>query len=126
MALEENIATLFNASTLITTLTSNRVFMSRLPDLSKYPAILVTRIHGEQMNALSGRTSAEKTLMQVDCFAETYAVASQLTTIIHTVMDGATAFKNIQLSNQDLSQPMDDLKNLFRLSADYSCWLTST
>lgn len=126
MAIEENIATALNASTIITGLTSARIFVSRLPDLNKYPAILVTRIHGEPMNALSGYTSAEKTLMQIDCFAETYAGASQLSTIVHTVMDATTAFKNIQISNQDLSQPLDDLKDLFRMSADYSCWLTGT
>ena len=119
--IEANISTLLNAATTITAFTSSRIYTAQFPDLISYPAILVSRIFGEPTNTLAGHMGVEKTRVQIDSFSTSYSVALRLSTVIHRIMDGAT-FKNIQISNQDLSQPIEDMKPLYRISGDYSCW----
>lgn len=125
MSIEVQIATLLNGSATVIAATSSRIFTAQLPDRISYPAILVTRVLGEPINTLSGYLGVEKTRVQIDCFSTRYSAAFNLSTVVHRIMDGSGTFKNIQISNQDLSQPMEDMKPLYRISGDYSCWPTS-
>lgn len=123
MAIEPKIYTLLTGSATVTNQVSTRIYVSNFPSQVTYPSILYTRVLGEPINTLDGVLSgAERVTIQIDSFSTEYQLAFNVSTIVHRIMDGSGTFKSIQLSNQDLSQQLTDMKRLYRISQRYSCW----
>ena len=114
--MEQKLYTALTGSTLITTLSSNRIYPLRSPQDSAYPHIIYTRISGERYNGLSGYLDSEHPTVQIDIYSTSYSEAKSLSLNVHTVMDGTTTFKAILLSDSDL---YEDAVDKYRVTADY-------
>lgn len=118
MALESKLYTALTGSTLISVLSSNRVYPVRAPQNATYPHIIYTRISGNQMNGLKGYLTVENPAIQVDTYSTAYSQAKTLSGNIHTVIDGTTTFRGVLISDNDIFE--DDVKK-YRVSQDFSC-----
>ena len=116
MPLEQKLYTALTGSTLITTLSSNRIYPLRSPQDSAYPHIIYTRISGERYNGLSGYLDSEHPTIQIDVYSTSYSQVKSLSANIHTVLDGTTTFKAILLADSDL---YEDAVDKYRVTADY-------
>jgi len=116
MPLEQKLYTALTGSTLITTLSSNRIYPLRSPQDSAYPHIIYTRISGERYNGLSGYLDSEHPTIQIDVYSTSYSQVKSLSANIHTVLDGTTTFKAILLSDSDL---YEDAVDKYRVTTDY-------
>jgi len=116
MPLEQKLYTALTSSTLITTLSSNRIYPLRSPQDSAYPHIIYTRISGERYNGLSGYLDSEHPTIQIDVYSTSYSQVKSISANIHTVLDATTTFKAILLSDSDL---YEDAVDKYRVTADY-------
>lgn len=116
--LETKLYTLLSGSTLITTLTT-RIYPVVMPQEPTFPCITYQRVSGNQQNSLAGYATLENPRIQIDVWSESYSGAKTLAGNIHTVMDGATAFKATLISDDDDYQSEIPL---YRVSMDFSCW----
>lgn len=123
MAIETKIYTLLTGASTITNIVSTRIYVSTFPDLVTYPSLLFTRTGTEPMNTLDGVLSnAERVDIQIDNFTTSYKTAFELSTVVERVMHDSGTFKSKLIINQDLSQTLPDMKRLYRISQEYSCW----
>ena len=120
--LESLILDLLRKTQSVTTNVSTRIYLGQFPDMVTYPSILFTRILGQPINYLSNRSNGQRATIQMDAFSTSYMTAFEVSTAIKVTMKGADRFSASQLTNQDLSQPIGDMKMLYRISQDYSCW----
>lgn len=121
-SLETLMYALFNSKTTITNIVSTRIFVSTLPNRIAYPTILYTRILGEPLNVMTERPRLQKVQMQIDSYATSYQTAYELSTVIHRIMDSSTTFKSILTFKQDASEVQPDMKRLYNIRGDYSCF----
>lgn len=123
MAIETKIYTLLTGASTITNIVSTRIYVSTFPDLVTYPSLLFTRTGTEPMNTLDGALlNAERVDIQIDNFTTSYKTAFELSTVVERVMHDSGTFKSKLIINQDLSQTLPDMKRLYRISQEYSCW----
>lgn len=118
MSLEAKLFTALTGSTLITTLSANRIYPVKSPQSPTYPHIVYARISGGQKNGLSGYQNVENPSIQIDTFSTSYTQAKTLSDNIHTVLDATTTFRSILISDSDL---FEDEINIQRVSQDFSC-----
>jgi len=116
MPLEQKLYTALTTSTLVTTLSSNRVYPLRSPQDSAYPHIVYTRIGGERYNGIAGYLETEHPTLQIDVYSTSYSEAKSLSLNIHTVLDGTTTFRAVLLSDSDL---YEDAVDKYRVTSDY-------
>ena len=116
MPLDQKLYTALTGSTLITTLTTNRIYPVRSPQDAAYPHIIYTRISGERYNGLSGYLTSEHPTIQIDVYSTSYDQSRTLAGNIHTVLNTTTTFKAVLLSDSDL---YEDAVNKYRVTADY-------
>ena len=118
MALESKLFTALTESTLISVLSSNRVYPTISPQNAVYPYIIYTRVSGNQINGLDGYLNVERPAIQIDTYSTSYTQALTLSENIHTVINTTTTFKGILISDNDI---YEDEVNKYRRSQDFSC-----
>lgn len=119
MAVEEDIYSLLTNSTLLVGTISTRVYPVKGPQNVVPPFAVYQRISGGQQNGLSGYHDLENPRMQIDAYSTSYSAVKTIADNIHIVMDGATTFKAVLLSDTDLHEE-DEM--YFRVSMDFSVW----
>ena len=118
MSIESNIRAALITDSAVSALVGGRVYPVVLGRDATFPAITYTRISGGFLASLSG-TNREHPRIQIDCWAETYAEAKDLSAKVRAAMDGATAFKSIAVSDYD---GFEDGAEVFCTSIDFSVW----
>ncbi len=103
----------------ITSSVSTRIYPSFLPSESGYPAISYFRVAGVRENDLSGYSNLENPHIQIDCWAQTYKEAKNLSTRVHTAMNIAIGFKALLVADNDI---YEDEIDVHRVCQSYSCW----
>ena len=119
--LETKIFDQLTTSTRVTDYAGRRVYPVILPQSPTYPCISYQRIWGGQENLLSGYATLQNALIQIDCWATSYAAVKHLSTAVHYMMDvaGSTRFKAVLSGDQDM---YEDEVEIFRVSMDFQVW----
>ena len=120
--LEASIYSLLSEATAITNLVNTRIYPVQAPQPTSFPYIIYSRISGGQVNGLNGYLILENPRIQIDMYSTSYSQAKVCADTVHSIMNGATTFKSILLSDTDLFN--DDFRDedSFRVSMDFSCW----
>jgi len=110
-----------STSTLITTLTSSRIYPVVLPQGAAvaFPAVTYQRVSADRVYSLNGYNTLENPKMQIDCWATSFETVKDLASKMRQVVDSATAFASNLISDQDL---YEDELNVYRVSMDFSLW----
>lgn len=118
MSLETEIYSLLSGTTVITSLVNTRIYPVKAPQNAIYPHLIYTRISGGQANTLDGYADFENPRIQIDTYSTGYLECKNLSSSVHSVMNGATAFKSILVSDGDL---YEDEVDAYRVTMDFSC-----
>ena len=121
MSLESLLFSRLTTDADIRRMVTRRVYPIVLPQNCDFPAISYQRITGARINDLSGYGNLQDARIQVDCWATAYDEVKELGARIHNVMNSATGFKAILITDAD---GYDADAGLFRLSMDFSMWGT--
>lgn len=121
MTFEEALKTHLQSDTGIAALVGERIAPLPLPQDSVKPAISYQTAGDELQTDLDGLDgSMNKIRVQLDCWASSAAVASQLAELVRIRMQTASAnFKAVPLSG---FEDYESKTKLTRRSRDYSCW----
>lgn len=114
--LSDQIYTVLTASTLVTSLTTTRIYPVIIPQNATLPHIVYNRVSGDQVNGLAGYLTVEKPKYQIDVYSETYEQARTLAGRVHTVLNAST-LSVVLLSDTDL---YEDNVSQYRVTSDYS------
>ena len=114
--LSNQLYTVLTASTLITSLTTNRIYPVIIPQNATLPHIAYTRVSGDRVNGLAGYLTTERPKYQIDIYSDSYEQARTLSGRVHTVLNAST-MAVILLSDTDLYE--DDVSQ-YRVTNDYS------
>jgi hypothetical protein len=96
----------------------SNVFPQISPDGTVSPYITYSRISAQSNNVLSGTTSLINTRVQIDVYANTYALAQSIATQVDGLM-ASWVFQNVSNPQQDIYEAE---VRLFRVLLDYSVW----
>lgn len=102
----------------ITAITT-RIHPVRLPQTTSLPAVTYQKVSDDRMYSLSGYSTLENAVMQIDCWSSSYETVNLLSSKVKTAMDAATAFDAILTDDRDL---YEDEVEIHRVSMDYSIW----
>ena len=91
--MEEALIAKLLATTAITTLVSNRIFVGARPQASTLPAIVVNRVSGAPLYSDDGEDGLEESRFQIDCWGSTYSSAKGLA---RAVRGALSAFQGTQ------------------------------
>lgn len=114
--LSTQIYTVLTASTLITSLTTTRIYPVIIPQNATLPHIVYNRVSGDQVNGLAGYLTMEKPKYQIDVYSDSYEQARTLAGRVHTVLNSST-LSVVLLSDTDL---YEDNVSQYRVTSDYS------
>lgn len=114
--LSNQIYTVLTASTLITSLTTSRIYPVIIPQNATLPHIVYNRVSGDRVNGLAGYLTAERPKYQIDIYSDSYEQARTLSGHVHTVLNAST-LTVVLLSDTDL---YEDNVNQYRVTNDYS------
>jgi len=106
----------------VTTVIGTRLYPVVLPQDPDYPCVSYQRIDSVKINDLQGYSTLEDVRMQIDVWGTTYKGVRDFTSVIHTAMASATAYKSIMISDTDLSEMLEDGIIIYRISMDFSVW----
>ncbi|OQA30512.1 MAG: hypothetical protein BWY57_02805 [Betaproteobacteria bacterium ADurb.Bin341] len=124
MPVESKIYSLLSGSTVITSVTSTRIYPMAVPQGSDaLPALVYSRISGHRVNALDGYSHLENPTIQFDCWATSYAGAKDLSTRVANVMGSATSFEAILVNDLDA---LEWELGFYRLTQEWSVWHKDT
>jgi hypothetical protein len=121
--LEESIFAHLSTVAALTTHVSTRIYPMMMPQNVTLPAISYQRISNAPQYSMSGPCGMDNPRIQVDVWTTGYGAAKAIGDQVRKAMNTATAFKAVQLSDQDMFEP--DLE-IYRVSMDFSCWFAST
>lgn len=96
----------------------NNVSALVLPFNATRPAITYQRISSDPVTSLTGYSNLERVHMQIDCWADTFGAAVELSASVRPLM-AAAGFKGLPGSDWAEYEPDTDL---YRVSRDYFCW----
>lgn len=126
MPAETKIYSLLTGATLITAITSTRIFPMVVPQgVAAFPALTYSRVSGHRIYDLSGYSGLENPHIEIACIATDYAGAKDLSTRVDTTMRGATGFKSILVDDRDDNDP-DIWPGMFRITLEFSIWNQDT
>jgi hypothetical protein len=117
--LETELYSLLSTTTLLTGTISTRVYPVKAPQNVSEPYLIYTRISGGQVSGLDGYLTMENPRIQIDAYSKGYSQVKTIADNVHSAMNGATAFKAILISDNDLFEEDFDL---YRVSMDFSVW----
>lgn len=118
--LEQKIFSHLSTTTSITALSGTRLYPVILPQNPTYPAITYQRVAGVRINSLSGYSTLENPVMQVDVWAKTYEEAISLSGAVITAMENSTSFK-CTLPHTPIDIYEDEIE-AYRREMDFSIW----
>lgn len=119
MPLYNEVYKALSGNSLITDLTSSRIYPVHLPQATSLPALTYQRAGSERVYSLSGYSTLENPSLQIDCWSSSFEGAKTLAANVKTVMDGASAFAAILVDDTDL---YEDEVGIHRVSQDFSIW----
>ena len=124
MSIEENLYSALTSSTLITTLTSNRIYPVEVPQETEFPFINYFRLASNPTNSFGGRdTSLVNALIQVDVFSTSYAASKTLRENVALVLDASTRISGRLTNDSDSFDPvLNTDKKVYRITMDFSLW----
>ena len=124
MSIEENLYSALTSSTLITTLTSNRIYPVDVPQEVAFPFINYFRLASNPTNSFDGRdTSLVNALIQVDVFSTSYATSKTLRENVALVLDASTRISGRLTNDSDSFDPvLNTDKKVYRITMDFSLW----
>ena len=125
--MEEALIAKLLATTAITTLVSNRIFVGARPQASTLPAIVVNRVSGAPLYSDDGEDGLEESRFQIDCWGSTYSSAKGLARAVRGALSAFQGtqspvnFRYVSLDlEQDLQESGTDVSDYpFRTSLDF-------
>lgn len=126
MSLESEILDVLALSSAVTILTGSRLRFEWPDQDTEIPAVVLTRVGGGRESALASANYFEDALLQLDCFADTYATVKALAAAVKAALHGYTGsagsftIAGVYLRNEtDLSEKDGDFERR-RVSLDFS------
>lgn len=108
------------ASTYITDKVGTRIYPVIIPQgVAAFPTLVYTRISNNRVYSLSGYTSMENVIFQIDSVAVGFDEVRALAESVHTVLTTTTYFKCIMRTEDDSYEPES---NVYRVTQEYSIW----
>lgn len=120
--LEVKIYSLLSGTPAITGVVGTKIYPLQAPQPTGFPYIIYSRVSGGQVSGLDGYLNLENPRIQIDMYSTSYAQVKTVADVIHDAMNGATEFKSILISDNDLFDDDFRDKGSFRVSMDFSCW----
>lgn len=117
--LEPKIYQVLSGDADVAAVVSGRIYPVILPQGATFPAITYNRVAVSRVHALTGYTGLESAIVQIDCWAETYAAAKELARKARLAMQGAETFNARPEGDRDL---FEDEAEIYRISSDFECW----
>jgi hypothetical protein len=123
MTAEESLVARLNATSGVTALVASRIYPMEIPQGAVMPAIAYQRISTFRPGSLRGPVGLADPRIQVDCWADTYAVAKAVAQAVRQSLDGyaSDGVAAIILGEHDLVNP-DGLRKC--VTQDFSFWVT--
>lgn len=111
----------------VSALVSSRIYPIELPQSPTFPAITLQIVAGESVYSSSGLSNLENSLVQVDCWARTYADADALFEAVRkacATYSGNVSGVDVQgIFLEQKRDLYDSEAKLNRRSADFSVWM---
>lgn len=104
-------------SALIAALPGTHVVFGALPAGAGFPAIVLNIVAETAQHSHSGESDLHNYLVQLDCYAGTYAGAEDLYRQAHQVMQPPLAF--LEVARRSRETGANEAERPFRVSADY-------
>jgi hypothetical protein len=124
MPVESKLYSALSGSTIITSVTSTRIYPLAVPQsVEALPSLVYSRVAGERVYALSGYSGLENPQIQIDCWATSYSGAKDLSTRVASVMGSATSFSAILKNDSDA---LEWELGQYRVTQDWSVWNQDT
>ncbi len=120
--LESKLYSLLSNATAISASVGTRIYPIVAPENPTYPYVTYSRVTGIKDNSLSGYCGMENVHVQVDVWGTVYGGVKSLSKTIHQTMETSTDFKAILLSDQDLTEVLENEDIIYREVLDFSCW----
>lgn len=117
--IESKVYTTLTGSTLVTSLTSSRVYPPPLPQAAAFPAVAYERTGGERIYSLSGYSNLDRHDVRITIYAVNVTSIDSVSTAILNVMDNSTAFKS---NSNGMSDDYDDMLEMRRRDLFFSIW----
>jgi len=121
VSVESEIVTLLAADGGVSALVVARIYPLILPQDPTLPAITYARVTTSRIYSSEGYSNLDNAMIQVDCWASTYAGAKALGTAVLSAMDGSSTFSAVLIDERDMFE--DDVE-IYRVSMDFSTWNT--
>ena len=115
--LESKIYGHLSTSAAVVAAVGTRIYPVRAPQDVTAPYIVYSRISGGQISGLSGYQTMENPRIQIDVFTTSYSTAKGIADSIHSLMETASGYKSILISDMDLFE--EDF-SFYRVSMDFS------
>ncbi|RHZ91360.1 DUF3168 domain-containing protein [Cereibacter sphaeroides] len=106
----------------VAALVGPRVNFGRHPQGEPLPALVLTTVSDREGLTLAGPDGLQRARVQIDCYAESYGAAKQLSRAVRAVLHGHSGggFQGVFLDGaRDLREPGDDTGRPFRVSLDF-------
>ncbi|RHZ91151.1 DUF3168 domain-containing protein [Cereibacter sphaeroides] len=120
--MEEALRALLLASGGVTALAAKRVNFGSHPQGDPLPALVLNTISDREGLTVSGPDGVQQARVQIDCYAESYGAAKQLSRAVRAVLHGHSGggFQGVFLDGaRDLREPGDDTGRPYRVSLDF-------
>lgn len=117
--IENKVYLTLTTSTLVTSLTSSRVYPPPLPQAAAFPALLYERTGGERVYSLSGYSNLDRHNVTVTIYGQNVTSIDTLSTAVLKVMEEATRYK---ATNSGLNDGYDDMLELRSRELFFSIW----
>ncbi|ABN78420.1 DUF3168 domain-containing protein [Cereibacter sphaeroides] len=120
--MEQALRALLLASSGVTALTEKRVNFGSHPQGAGFPYVVLNTISDREGLTVNGPDGLQQARVQIDCFAETYMAAKQLSRAVRAVLHGHSGggFQGVFLDGaRDLREPGDDTGRPYRVSLDF-------
>lgn len=98
-----------------------RVFAEIAPQDTTFPLVVYRMIADAPVHSLGGASNLRRTLVQVDCYAATYAEAVAMGEDVAAVLVGN--FTDLKGLQQDSRSMFDENSRVFSVSQDFAVWV---
>jgi hypothetical protein len=119
VSIETDIKTILDGYSGLTALVSTRIYVVKLPQLPTYPNVVLS-YNREIENTLSGESSLEHLIMQVDVRDTSYSSVRSIVIQVKAAMAAATNLTSICITDEDL--PYEDGVETYRTALRFSIW----